>query len=414
MADPAAVDQFIQITGADATTASFFLSAANGDCDAAVSTYFESDGMIPTAAEAPHLPRPSVPTAASLPPPPGLPVAPAAPSAPQGARPSSSAAANSPRPPARASSRPRSNQRFATLGSLERERDDDEKGYYAGGERSGQMIQDPRNRNENRDPGTSHNDDDAAGDPSTGLVNAILNRARTRAPRPDAEREHFEGPQRFAGAGYRLGETEGRVDRPTIIGRRNVTRVLTFYANGFRIDDGPLRRLDDPANEAFLEDVNRGVVPREMEEPDVGDVSITLIDKKTEEYVEDSRPIVPFSGGGQRLDGSAAPSLHNHNSSQPPASQQPVDSAAAESVLNVDESRPTTRVQIRLSDGTRLVARMNVDNTVGQLRQFVRASRPAINEFTLATTFPKTVLNDDSKTIKDAGLMGAVVVQTLS
>lgn len=416
MVDPGAIDQFKNITGADSATAAFFLSAANGDCDAALSTYFESDGIIPTASEAPHLPRPSASTSTPVPVPPKVPTTSPVPPVPHGGRPSTSTPANVAHPAPRTSSRPRSNQRFATLGSLERERDDDEKGYYAGGERSGQMIQDPRNRNDNRDVVNNSNDEnDTAGDPSTGLVNAILNRARSRGPRPDAEREHFEGPQRFAGAGYRLGDTEGRVQEPTIIGRRNVTRVLTFYANGFRVDEGPLRAFDDPANEAFLADVNRGVVPREMEEADVGDVSITLIDKKAEDYVEQPRPIVPFSGGGQRLDGSAQASSNNQPfPAQPPASQQPVDPAAAESVLTVDESRPTTRVQVRLTDGTRLVARLNADHTVGQLREFVRASRPNINQFTLATTFPKTVLNDDSKTIKDAGLMGAVVVQSLS
>lgn len=32
-----------------------------------------------------------------------------------------------------------------------------------------------------------------------------------------------------------------------------VTHNITFWRNGFTIDDGPLRRLDDPANASFLE-----------------------------------------------------------------------------------------------------------------------------------------------------------------
>ena len=28
--------------------------------------------------------------------------------------------------------------------------------------------------------------------------------------------------------------------------------VLKFWANGFSVDDGPLRAIDDPANEQFL------------------------------------------------------------------------------------------------------------------------------------------------------------------
>ena len=34
--------------------------------------------------------------------------------------------------------------------------------------------------------------------------------------------------------------------------------VLKFWANGFSVDDGPLRAIDDPANEQFLDSVKRG------------------------------------------------------------------------------------------------------------------------------------------------------------
>lgn len=32
--------------------------------------------------------------------------------------------------------------------------------------------------------------------------------------------------------------------------------VITFWRTGFSIDDGPLRKFDDPANKPFLEDVH--------------------------------------------------------------------------------------------------------------------------------------------------------------
>ena len=34
--------------------------------------------------------------------------------------------------------------------------------------------------------------------------------------------------------------------------------VLKFWSNGFSVDDGPLRSLEDPANEQFLSSVKRG------------------------------------------------------------------------------------------------------------------------------------------------------------
>jgi UBX domain-containing protein 1 len=39
----------------------------------------------------------------------------------------------------------------------------------------------------------------------------------------------------------------------------------------------------------------------------------------------------------------------------------------------VDQTKPTTSVQVRLADGTRMVARMNLTHTVGDLRNFINA-----------------------------------------
>ena len=368
MWDPTTVAQFTGITGADEATAKFFLSASNGNCDAAVSAFFESGGIVPSSSEAPRS-RPTRPAPTSKPPTKAPPPSAGAPSG-----------------------------GIATLGSLrEDDKDEDEgQGYYAGGEKSGQMIQDPKKRS-----------DEDEGGPAD-LTEAIFERARARGPRTDEEREQFEGGQSFTGAGYRLGDETTEVEtrpRPDVMGRRNITRVLTFFANGFQVDEGPLRRFDDPANEAFLNDVNRGVVPREMEEPGVGDVSITLVDKKREQYVEKKKNVVAFSGGGQRLDGGASSTRGDSTTA--------VDTAGAAAAVRVDESRPMASVQVRLSDGTRVVARLNEDNTVGELREFVRASRPSVGNFVLSTTFPRKVLEDDGVTIKEAQLKGAVVVQTL-
>jgi UBX domain-containing protein 1 len=37
-----------------------------------------------------------------------------------------------------------------------------------------------------------------------------------------------------------------------------VTRTVILYRNGFVVEDGPLRGLDDPVNIRFLEDMYRG------------------------------------------------------------------------------------------------------------------------------------------------------------
>ena len=374
MPTPQQLEQFTTITGADNPTAQFFLSAHADNLDAAVSAYFESDGVIPTAREAPRPPTTNRPPAQ----PPSL----------------------SNPPPTRPARQPRSG--VATVGSV-RNDDEGEEGYYAGGEKSGQMIQDPR---KNGRAGSSQDQGAEEENPPPGnLADSIFEQARSRGPRTDAEREQFEGPQSFSGAGYRLGDSEAppQASRaPDVVNRRNVTRVLTFYRNGFTVDDGELRRFEDPANEAFLADVNRGVVPRDLEEPGIGDVSITLVDKKEEEYVPKKKKVVPFSGGGIRLNGANAREVTAQ-----------VDTQTAESAVTVDESAPIATVQVRLSDGTRVVARLNETHTVADLREFVRLSRAGVGTFTLSTTFPRKVLTDDALSLKEAGLNGAVVVQTL-
>ena len=119
-----------------------------------------------------------------------------------------------------------------------------------------------------------------------------------------------------------------------------------------------------------------------------------------------------------------------------------------------DATLPTTSIQLRLADGSRLRAEFNLSHTVGDIRRwvgggaggawcsarlrciwccalhafaltlrpchpatprrrFIRASRPdaAARPFRLATAFPPAQLDDDSATIEAAGLANSVVVQ---
>ena len=39
-------------------------------------------------------------------------------------------------------------------------------------------------------------------------------------------------------------------------------RRITMYRNGFTVDNGPLRDVNEPDNQAFLRDLARGVIPR--------------------------------------------------------------------------------------------------------------------------------------------------------
>ena len=79
---------------------------------------------------------------------------------------------------------------------------------------------------------------------------------------------------------------------------------------------------------------------------------------------------------------------------------------------SVDEKEPTTSIQIRLRDGSRLVAKFNLSHTVAHIRDFIRqangeasATRPL-----QLSGFPPEKLDDDSRTIGN-GLKGCVVQQ---
>lgn len=103
-------------------------------------------------------------------------------------------------------------------------------------------------------------------------------------------------------------------------------------------------------------------------------------------------------------------------SSEPSPSTAGTSSIIPSSTLafSVDETLPSTSIQLRLADGTRMVSRFNVHHTVGDIRNFINASRPGSRSYKLTTVgFPPTQLNDDSTTIEQAGLANSVVMQKL-
>ena len=104
-----------------------------------------------------------------------------------------------------------------------------------------------------------------------------------------------------------------------------------------------------------------------------------------------ARQAKAFSGQGNRL-GSPAPTPTSLPATPEPASipgSFPTASGSGASPsggggaqrgtqefgtrFEVDQTKPTTSVQIRLADGTRMVARMNLTHTVGDIRNFINA-----------------------------------------
>jgi len=316
--------------------------------------------------------------------------------------------------------------------------DDDDDGpdeppqnWFTGGDRSGLAVQAP-------DTGRSRRG-------ANKIIGDIIKKAAEHSSRNGASITAPSAPQAgssvFHGSGHTLGSDEvesqlvpdpsapATTDSDDEFEAQRVVRELTFWQEGFSVDDGPLYRYDDPANAQLLEQINAGHAPPQALNVRVGQPVEVRVARRTDEHYTPPPPR-PFGGSGNRL-GAPAPAVVGTGTAPggsilmpgsfpgvpvPTATSSssrptPIVAAAPSFEVNMDE--PNTSIQVRLADGTRLVCRMNHSHTVGDIRNFINASRPenSARAYTIQTTFPIRVLEDETQTVKDAGLLNSVVVQ---
>ncbi|KAE8673067.1 Plant UBX domain-containing protein 5 [Hibiscus syriacus] len=373
------INSFIEITSSSKEEALFFLEFHQWDLDAAVSTFFDSNS---TAAHQPH----------SIAPPGSGAVNNSPTSSPFDYSPSQSPSRSRSPSPARPSRPPytlrsrrngdkkpsgsdESNARgVRTLADLNRsppggsDSDSDEgQDYFTGGEKSGMVVRDP----------SKHQD-----------VDSIFNEARQAGAVEgfdDYFRPSSSSTRSFSGTARLLtGETVAPAPPPP---PEVVNHTVTFWRNGFTIDDGPLRQLNDPANASFMESVMRSVCPRELQPADPRTkVELNLL-RRNENYSEPKKRQGAFQGVGRTLGSSSS-------SSPTPSSQ-------------------LLLLQLRLSDGTRMISRFNYHHSIRDVRGFIDASRPGgARDYQLQTMgFPPKQLTDLDQTVEQAGIANSVVIQ---
>ncbi|XP_015264285.1 PREDICTED: NSFL1 cofactor p47 [Gekko japonicus] len=281
----------------------------------------------------------------------------------------------------------------------EEEEEEEEEGqrFYAGGsERSGQQIVGPPRK---KSPNELV-EDLFRGAKEHGAV------AVDRAAKSPGESSGGR-PKPFAGGGYRLGAAPEE-ESAYVAGEM---RHNAAQDSGFSLDGGELRSYQDPANSQFLESIRRGEVPAELRRlARGGQVNLDLEDHRDEDFAKPKGSFRAFTGEGQKL-GSTAPQVMGSSS---PA-QEAENEAKASSSVDIDESEPTTNIQIRLADGGRLVQKFNHSHRIRDIRLFIVDARPAMaaTGFILMTTFPNKELSDEDQTLKEANLLNAVIVQRL-
>ncbi|TMW62308.1 hypothetical protein Poli38472_009801 [Pythium oligandrum] len=180
--------------------------------------------------------------------------------------------------------------------------------------------------------------------------------------------------------------------------------VITFYRDGFTVNDGPYRARSDPANRPFLSAIERGLVPSELEGENRSEqVEIELVDRRHEEYNAPPAPAyTAFSGAGQAI-GSTSYAAEVVVSGDIPA-QRPV----------IDDKKPTTTLQIRLHNGSRLRETLNLDHTIRDLHAIIQLNNAGGQSYTLLAGFPPQPISTHlDQTIEAAGLKGAAVTQKL-
>ena len=90
-----------------------------------------------------------------------------------------------------------------------------------------------------------------------------------------------------------------------------------------------------------------------------------------------------------------------------------VNKDAAEGKPEVDESKPSTNLQIRFHNGERATLKLNMTHTVGDIHAFVMSAAPVEGEYSLMTGFPPKPLADPSATLESINLKNAAIIQKI-
>ncbi|GAA5973970.1 hypothetical protein JCM11641_001249 [Rhodosporidiobolus odoratus] len=313
--------------------------------------------------------------------------------------------------------------------------------FYTGGAKSGLSVENP-DRPEKENPGGGPGG--GIGDMLRGILQQAREGSQRALGRESAEREGgagAAGASWFGGNANTLGSDEtpsafipdpsrpqgGNGDEDEEDEEEEgeelplAIRHLTFWQDGFSIEDGDLMRYEE--NQEMLAAIQSGRAPLSLLRVATNQrVELRIAERRSEKWTrQPGPPKGKWEGGGNRL-GSEAPTFTSTTPVAAPAASSSEEGGArtesgasvgGQTVFEVDRNEPTTQIQIRLRSGDRMIATFNLTHTVADIRQYINNSSPAHHStpYILQTTFPTRDLDDEKKTIDELGLKGSVVVQ---
>ncbi|CDU19422.1 hypothetical protein, variant 1 [Plasmodium yoelii 17X] len=184
-------------------------------------------------------------------------------------------------------------------------------------------------------------------------------------------------------------------------------RRITLYKNGFTIDEGEFRDFEVEENKKFMENIEAGILPKELQGKDKSIMNVAIKDKSSQIYTKNKsqEEKTLYKGQGVKL-GSSNSNLNEEEINKIIASN-PTDIKE----IKIDDNNPITTIQIRLYNGKKIIQKFNYNHTVEDLFQFVYGHTP-IN-FSLFFDFPLKKIERNNKTLQEENLLGVIITQKL-
>jgi len=252
------------------------------------------------------------------------------------------------------------------------------------------------NRRNNEDDG-----DDDVDDENNRYVGGVDSRGGGSglAVQPNPSNDGVEGMFRLAS--FEPSAPSPGSSTPSTVGSSN-RHMITMYRSGFTVDNGPYRRLDDPANAEFLRSLSTGRTPREFGSS--RETQVGLVDKRSQEYeTREQQQPTGFTGAGETLGSTTTVEDGNVSHIIDPSEIPPNDE---------EISNDQTSIQVRLLSGKRFILKISKSASIRQLALKINASGNAgDSSYILVAGYPPKPITNLCATIEEAGLSNSSVTQ---